>query len=122
MQGWITEEYGTRRDFHKCTRIWACEVTAEDGASRLVVCKHLLWVSQPGRPAAPVQMNKEQRMTRLLAGKPVPKIRWHGKASAEMPDPANICILFAFGGITYRSKITQMLKDWHGEGLNHGVF
>lgn len=72
-------------------------------------------MSWPRRLAALVQVNKKQRMTGLLAGKPVPKISWHGKASAEMSDSANIYILFAFRGI--RTKITQPLKDWHGDGL-----
>lgn len=117
MQGWTKEEYGIRRDFHKCTRIWVWEVTEEDEVLWLAGCRRLLWVSWPGRPAALVQMSKKQRMTGLFAGKPVPKIRWHWKASAEISDSANIYILFAFRGITHRSKITQPLKDWHGGDL-----
>lgn len=108
-QGWIEEEYSTRRNFHKCTRVWIWEVTEVAGK--------LLCVSQSGCLATPVQMNKGQRMIGLLACKPVAKIRWHGKAFVDPIDLDNICILFAFGGITYRSKITQTLKDWHGEGL-----
>lgn len=109
-EDWIKEEYGIRRDFHKCARIWVGEVTEEDGASWLVGCRNLLCVFWTGCLAAMVQVNKKQRVTGLLAGKPVPEITWHGKASAEMSALANICILFAFREITYRSKIIQALR------------
>lgn len=58
------------------------------------------WVPQPGCLATPVRVDEEQRMTGLPPGKPVPKIGWCEKASSEMSEPANICILFALGGIT----------------------
>jgi len=117
VQDWIKEGYDIRRDFQKCTRIWVWEVTKEDEALWLLGCRRLLWVSRPGRPAALVQMCKRQRMTGLLAGRPVPEIKWHWNASAGMSDSANFYILFAFRGITLRSKITQLLKDWHGDSL-----
>lgn len=75
-------------------------MTEEDEALWFKGCSHLFWVPQPGRLATPAQMDEEQRTTGLPAGKPVPKVRWCGKASSEMSEPANICILFAFGGIT----------------------
>lgn len=116
-QGWIKEEYGVKRDFHKCARIWVGEVTEEDGALWLVGCRNILCVFQAGCLAAVFQVKKKQRVTGLLAGKPVPGITWHGKASAEMSASASICILFAFREITYRSKIVQALRIGMGRVL-----
>lgn len=75
-----------------------------------------------GLPAAG-QMDEEQRMSGLLTGKPVPKIGRLEKASAEMCDPANICILFAFGGITAVQKLHNCLRISMRKVLNnHGIF